>query len=75
LLFNFALDHAIRKVQVNLETFKLKGTRQLVGYADDVNILGGSVLTVKKNTETLLVGCKEIGLEVNADNTQYMVMS
>jgi len=34
-------------------------------YADDVNILDGSVSTVKKNTETLLVGSKEIGLEVN----------
>jgi len=37
--------------------------------------LGGSVHTVKENTETLLVGSKEIGLEVNADKTKYMVMS
>ena len=44
-------------------------------YADDVNILGGSVHTSKKNTEALLVCSKEIGLEVNADNTKYMVMS
>ena len=35
-------------VQVNQEGFKLNGTRQLVVYADDVNILGGSVRTVKK---------------------------
>jgi len=44
-------------------------------YADDFNILGGSVHTVKKNKETLLVGSKEIGLEGNADKTKYMVMS
>jgi len=53
----------------------LNGTHQLVVYADDVNILGRSVRTLKKNTETLLVNSKEIGLELNADETNYMVMS
>jgi hypothetical protein len=41
----------------------------------DVNILGGKVQTVKKNVETLLVACKEIGLEEIGDKTKYMVMS
>ena len=36
---------------------------------------GGSVHTVKKNIEALVVASKEIGLEVNADKTKYMVMS
>jgi len=44
-------------------------------YTDDVNMLGGSAHTLKKNTEVLLEGSKEIGLEVNADKTMYMVMS
>ena len=44
-------------------------------YADDVNILGGRAHTVKENAEALLVATKEIGLEVNADKTKYMVMS
>ena len=39
---------------------------QLVVYADDVNILGGSVRSIKKNTEALVVASKDIGLEVNA---------
>jgi hypothetical protein len=44
-------------------------------YADDVNILGGSVQTVKENAEALVVATKVIGLEVNAYKTKYMVMS
>jgi len=44
-------------------------------YADDVNILEGSVYTIKKNTDALVIGGKEIGLEVNADKTKYMVIS
>jgi len=35
-------------------------------HADDANILGRSVHTVKKNTEASVVTSKEIGLEVNA---------
>ena len=75
MLINFALDSAIRKVQINQEGFQLNGAQQLLVYADDVNMLGGSVHTVKGNTEALLVGYKEIGVEVNVDNTKYMVMS
>ena len=54
---------------------KLNGTHQLLAYADDVNILGRSAHTVKENAEALLVATEEIGLEVNADKTKYMVMS
>ena len=54
----------------------MKFTHQLLVYDADVNILGGSVYTYyNKNTEALLVASKEIGLEVNADKTKYMVMS
>jgi len=75
LLFNFALEYAIRRVQVNQDGFKLNGTHHLLAYADDVNILGGSVHTVKENAEALRVATKEIGLEINADKTKYMIMS
>jgi len=54
---------------------KLNGTHQLLVYADDVNILGGSVHTVKENAEALIVASKESGLVVNADKSKYMVMS
>jgi len=40
LLFNFALEFTIRRVQVNQGCFKLNSTLQLSVYADGVNILG-----------------------------------
>jgi len=75
LLFNFALVYTIRRVQVNQDGLKLNSTHQLLGYADDDNVLGGSVHTVKENAEALVVASKEIGLEVNADKMKYMIMS
>jgi hypothetical protein len=48
---------------------------QLLAYADDVNILGGSLQNVKGNAEALVVATKESGLEVNADKTKYMIMA
>ena len=53
---------------------KLNGTLSILVYAGDVNILGGSVYATKKNTQALVVASKEIGQEVNADKTKYMVM-
>jgi len=41
----------------------------------DVNIAGRSIHTIEKNTEALVMASNEIGLEVNADKTNYVVMS
>ena len=54
---------------------QLNGTHQLLVHADDVIVLVGSIHTISKNTETLVVASKETGLDVNADKTKYMVMS
>jgi len=72
---NFALEYAIRRVQINQNGLKLNGTHQLQAYTDDVNILGGSIHTLKENSEALVAATREIGLEVNADKTKYMVVS
>ena len=74
LLFNIALEYAIRRAQLIQNGLKLNGTHQLVVYAD-FNMLGGIVRTVKENAEALIVDNKETGLEVNADKTKYMDMS
>ena len=75
MLFNFALGYGMRRVQVNQDGLKLNGTYQLLAYADDVNILRGSIHTLKETAEALVVATREIGLEVCADKTKYMVMS
>jgi hypothetical protein len=74
MVFNFAIEYALKRVQINQNGFKLNSSHQILVYANYVNILGGSVRTIKK-AEVWVVASKEIGLEVNAHKTEYMVMS
>jgi hypothetical protein len=46
LLFNFALEYAIKKFQEKKVVLKLNGTQQMLVYADDVNLMGDNINTV-----------------------------
>ena len=51
----------------------MNGTRQLLVYVD-VNTLVDILRGLKENAKSLVVAGREIGLEVNADKTKYIVM-
>jgi hypothetical protein len=54
---------------------KLNETHQQLAYADDVNLLGYNIDTIKKNTETLIEANKEVRLEINIEKIKYMLLS
>jgi hypothetical protein len=52
-LFSFALEYAMRKAQEIQVCLELNGTHQVLVYADDVNLLGNSINTIKEKAETI----------------------
>jgi hypothetical protein len=72
LLFNFASEYAIRKVQENRAGVELNGTHQLCS----CSYIRRKRNTINENTETLLEVSKEAGVEINAaDKIKYIFMS
>jgi hypothetical protein len=74
LLFNFALEYAIRKVHENQVGLKLNRTHQLLAYADDVNLLGDNIDIIKKNKKTLIDSSKKVALEINVEKNKYVLL-
>jgi hypothetical protein len=54
---------------------KLNRSHKLLIYADDVNLLLDNISRYHKNTETVTGSSEEVGLEVNAEETKYMLLS
>jgi hypothetical protein len=50
------------------------GTHRILAYANDVNLLGDSIDTIKKNIGTLIDDSEEVDLETNIEKTKYMLL-
>jgi hypothetical protein len=75
LLFNFALEYVVRKVQENQMGLKLNATHQLLAYADDVNVMEDNIDTMRKNSELLIYASREVPLDINIERTKYVLLS
>jgi hypothetical protein len=73
LFFNFSLEYAVKKVQKNKVGLKLSGAHQLLTY-DGVNILGGNVHAMKKNTEPINDASKEVGVQITVEKTKCVLV-
>jgi hypothetical protein len=73
--FNVALEYTIRKVQKNQMGLKLNWTHQLLTYVDNVILLEDNVDTMKKDGDTFIGASREVGLEINMEKTEYILLS
>ena len=73
LIFNFALKYAIRRVQEKRIALDLNGKYQLLVYADDVNMLGENLETVRENTEILMKASKGVVLDIRGINDNKLI--
>jgi hypothetical protein len=64
-----------RNIKINQGGTETKWDTSALAYADDVNLLGNNIDTIKKNTETLIDARKEVGIETNVDKTKYLLLS
>jgi hypothetical protein len=67
--------YMVQKVQENQVGLEMNGTHQLLIFADDINLLGDSINIIKENIETLLEPSRDVGLEIIAEKTWYMIKS
>jgi hypothetical protein len=68
LISKFAFEYAIRKVQENQVGL-------LLAQADDLNLRGNNIDTIKRNIQILIDSSKEVGLEVTIEETKYMLLN
>jgi hypothetical protein len=54
------------------KNWNLNATHQLLVFVDDDHTLGENLSTIKKNTEAQLEASREVGLEVNTEETKYV---
>lgn len=73
MLFNLALEYAMRRARADTRATFMEKSVQITGYADDLNILGRSIITIKEAFNNLEEAAKEVGLTVNEHKTKLVV--
>lgn len=73
LLFNIALEKAVRDSGVDTSNSIYRKSSMLLAYADDIDVVGRNAKQVKNTFAALQVGAAEVGLSVNVSKTKYMV--
>jgi hypothetical protein len=71
--FISALEHSISEVQENQTGLKLNRTHEFLAYANDVNILGDDINTMKKSTESEILASKKVSIEINVERANFML--
>ena len=72
MLFNIALEKAIRAAELTTEVFGIDGPRVLLAFADDIDVVGNTVIMVKELFNKIEGQAEVMGLKINEDKTKYM---
>ncbi|CAG9134902.1 unnamed protein product [Plutella xylostella] len=74
MLFNLALEHVLRGVLELDFGLQLNGKHKVVGYADDLAVLGKTAEEVRKAAKLLDTEAGKIGLRINRGKSEYLHM-
>lgn len=75
LLFNVILEKAIRAAQIKTELLTANGPKLFLAYADDIDLVGNNVITVKEIFNKIETETRKMGLIVNEEKTKYMCIN
>ena len=72
LLFNLALEMAMRRAGIRTSSTLATATIQVLGFADDLDFAGRTQAAVQDTFNNLKLQAERMGLEVNDGKTKYM---
>ncbi|KAJ0179056.1 hypothetical protein K1T71_005831 [Dendrolimus kikuchii] len=73
-LFNLVLEYVLRRVMTLEVGVQLNGRHKVIGYADDLALLGENREEIIKAAKVLEQEAKKVGLKINTDKTEYLHM-
>ncbi|KAL4084248.1 hypothetical protein QTP88_028073 [Uroleucon formosanum] len=74
-LFNLVLEKVIREANITGGFPVGQTTVDLLAYADDIAILGNSVEEVKSSCRKLMKTAGKVGLQINDEKTEYILVN